>query len=290
MMPRISVIVPVWNGATEIGRCLDALQAQDYPQELYEVIVVDNGSVDGTRAIVESYQGVTLLIEPAPGSYKARNLGLAHARGDYLAFTDADCTPSKNWLRAGLLCALQNDNIGVVGGRIQLYDAGDSDPVCRVYENVFSFNQEMYLAKGHCATANWISPAELIRGMGGFDGNLLSGGDFELSRRISAAGHAMVYSPDMVVSHPFRGGFIELAAKRRRTTGGQWMVLRGALQRARYVIAVVWSSLMDVSVLWRRTELPVGVKARIIPIIVRLATAQLREVLRLSLGGRPRRA
>lgn len=288
--PFVSVIVPVWNGASDIGRCLDALLAQDYPRDRYEVIVVDNGSEDATRDIVGGYEGVMLLVEPAPGSYKARNLGLANARGEYIAFTDADCTPLSRWLSSAVAAAAKTPNAGVIGGSIALYDAGDSDPVCRAYENAFSFNQALYLSKGHCATANWMSPSSLIREMGGFNDQLRSGGDFELSKRIGSAGHAMVFVPEMTVQHPFRGGFAELAGKRRRTTGGQWVMLRGMRQRMRYVIGVPWTLFKDIAALGRRSEMPASLKLRIAFVMAGLSAAQWSEIVRLWMGGAPRRA
>src|SRR4051794_2667993 len=81
-----------------IGRCLEAVAAQDYPQEVTEVIVVDNGSTDDTRAVVAAY-GVTLLIESEiRTSYAARNRGIRHARGEFVAFLDSDCVAAPEWL------------------------------------------------------------------------------------------------------------------------------------------------------------------------------------------------
>src|SRR3546814_8574240 len=94
--PLISVIIAVWNGRATIGRCLDAVRAQSLPSEELEIIVVDNGSSDGTAEIARSVPGVIVLTEHRPGSYAARNRGLAHARGTYVAFTDADCRPARS--------------------------------------------------------------------------------------------------------------------------------------------------------------------------------------------------
>jgi len=91
--PRVSVVVPVKNGAATIGQCLEALLGQDYPKTLTEILVIDSGSTDHTRLVVSRYP-VTLLAEAdVLTSYAARNCGIAHASGDVIAFTDADCTP-----------------------------------------------------------------------------------------------------------------------------------------------------------------------------------------------------
>src|SRR5262245_13302207 len=116
--PRVSVIVPVRDGAETIGTCLDALCALDYPERVHEVIVVDNRSTDRTRQIVAGYP-VRLVEERAvQSSYAARNRGVVAATGDVLAFTDADCVPDRAWLRA-LVWPLSAPNVGGVAGAIE---------------------------------------------------------------------------------------------------------------------------------------------------------------------------
>jgi glycosyltransferase involved in cell wall biosynthesis len=94
----MSVIVPVWNGEARIGQCIEALKNQTLRADLFEIIVIDNGSTDSTVSVVARHSDVILLQEPQPGSYAARNAGLTRARGEYVAFTDSDCTPQKDWL------------------------------------------------------------------------------------------------------------------------------------------------------------------------------------------------
>jgi glycosyltransferase involved in cell wall biosynthesis len=94
----ISVIVPFYNSSAFLARCCEALVSQEYPRDRYEVLMVDNGSRDGSAEIVRSFEGIQLLSEPERGSYAARNLGLRHARGKIVAFTDADCVPRADWL------------------------------------------------------------------------------------------------------------------------------------------------------------------------------------------------
>src|ERR1041384_5139232 len=93
----VSVIVPVWNDAERLGHCLHALEKQTYPAESYEVIVVDNGSTDSVACLVAAYGRARLVSEQRPGSYAARNTGLNLARGQVIAFTDADCLPAPDW-------------------------------------------------------------------------------------------------------------------------------------------------------------------------------------------------
>jgi glycosyltransferase involved in cell wall biosynthesis len=98
----VSVIVPARNASATIGPLLGALADQDL-DEPYEVIVVDDGSTDGTPELAEAAgDGVRVIRESGLGPGPARNVGVGHSRGRALAFTDADCVPAPGWLREGL--------------------------------------------------------------------------------------------------------------------------------------------------------------------------------------------
>lgn len=100
MTIEISVIVPVLNERAHIGVCLEALERQSMARDRFEIIVVDNGSTDGSREYIAQLSGITLLDEPRPDPYHARNLGAKEAQGAILAFTDAHCVVETNWLQA----------------------------------------------------------------------------------------------------------------------------------------------------------------------------------------------
>jgi len=95
----ISVIVPFYEDRGHIRGCIEALLSQDYPQQKYEVIMVDNNSTNGLVEIVKQYPRVKLLSEMKQGAYAARNRGIGEAAGEIVAFTDADCLPDRAWLR-----------------------------------------------------------------------------------------------------------------------------------------------------------------------------------------------
>jgi glycosyltransferase involved in cell wall biosynthesis len=95
----VSVIVPMYNAERTLVACLDGLAAQDHPREEHEILLVDNGSTDASVDIARRYPGITLLSEPNPGAYAARNHGLRRARGEVIAFTDPDCVPDPSWIR-----------------------------------------------------------------------------------------------------------------------------------------------------------------------------------------------
>ena len=289
-LPRVSIVIPVWNGAATIDACLDAIEAQTYPRELIQLIVVDNGSTDTTLAMLARRTMLTLLHEPQPGSYSARNLGLTVASGDYLAFTDADCQPEPRWLASAVAAAQTNPGAGVVGGRIELFSTDGDSELCRAYENLLSFDQQNYIRHGHCATANWLSPRALIESLGGFDARLKSGGDFELSQRVRGSGHTLLYCAEMVVRHPCRGSFAGLLSKRRRTTGGQWGLQQTLRQRVKYGLGISVQVLRESRRILAHDALTVGQRLQLCGLSALLAGGQYLELMRLMLGAAPRRA
>lgn len=97
--PRVSVLVPFYDNAPHIERCIAGILAQDAPPDDYETILIDNGSRDGSRAYASRFARVRVVDEPKRGAYAARNRGVGEARGDVLLFTDADCVPDRTWLR-----------------------------------------------------------------------------------------------------------------------------------------------------------------------------------------------
>lgn len=283
-LPRVTVIVPAWNTADVIAECLSALVAQEYPASRYEICVVDNGSTDATREIVSRFPGVRLLHEASPGSYAARNAGLSAATGDYVAFTDADCTPSAGWLRAGVAVATSRPDAGIVAGRIELYRLAGASETAAAYERVFAFDQADRAAAGYCVTANWLSPTALLRSLGGFDAGLRSGGDFAMSRRIAATGARVAYAPDMLVRHPARTSVAALLAKRRRTSAGFWQMHPGARARLRMLAAAPLQMARDIRAISRAPQLTAAMRLRLAWTVVRLSATQFHQIARMILG------
>jgi glycosyltransferase involved in cell wall biosynthesis len=123
MIPRISVIIPTYNRAERCARLLRLLAEQTLPPGEFEVIAVDNASVDGTSQALEAiadelpYRLTILRIEDNKGPGPARNLGWRSASAPVVACTDDDCFPDPDWLRAGLAAIEADLSLGVVQGR-----------------------------------------------------------------------------------------------------------------------------------------------------------------------------
>ncbi|MEK7513111.1 MAG: glycosyltransferase [Patescibacteria group bacterium] len=98
-MKRFSIVIPALNEASVIGETIAAARAQNIPRNSYEVIVVDNGSTDGTANAARAADADRVIIEPQRGTNVARNRGYRESTGEILAFLDADCLPPPGWLR-----------------------------------------------------------------------------------------------------------------------------------------------------------------------------------------------
>lgn len=208
-VPFVSIVVPVRNGASSIGRCLESLQALDWPPGRREILVVDNASTDRTVAIIEQH-GLFPLIEPRRGAALARNRGWRAARGELVAFTDSDCQVSSGWLR-GLTRAFHDPKVGGAGGRlIPAPPAGVIEEYI-IAKDILSQERAMQnelLSPPFLVTANAMYRRSALETVGGFDESLtVNGEDADLAWRIQWEGFRLEYLPEAEVIHHHRSAF-----------------------------------------------------------------------------------
>lgn len=122
-MITVSVVVPFYNSERYIGQCIEGLLNQEYPEERYEIIFINNNSTDSSADIIRRHPRIKLVSERKRGSYSARNRGLELANGEIIAFTDSDCMPASDWLKE-IESAMAHTDAGIVIGNYQT--AGDS--------------------------------------------------------------------------------------------------------------------------------------------------------------------
>ena len=214
--PLVSVIIPARNAAATLQGTLDALRRQrGLSSESYEVLVVDDRSSDETAALVRASSFARLVEMPRwGGSYAARNLGLAHARGEVIAFTDADCRPVADWLQRGL-SDLDAGAADLLGGRIDVpLRARPSVP--EVLDVCWHFDQARYVQMSFAVTANLFARRAVFDLVGPFNGSLTSNGDQEFCLRATAHGVSLAYSPGAAVVHPPRTSARETVRKSLR--------------------------------------------------------------------------
>jgi cellulose synthase/poly-beta-1,6-N-acetylglucosamine synthase-like glycosyltransferase len=203
-LPRMTVIVPVYNGEATIRTCVEALIGLDYPRDLLQIIVVDNKSTDGTRRILEGYPVTVLEESKTQSSYAARNLGIAHSTGDVVAFTDADCVPERGWLRA-IVSAIQPDDVGGVAGAIEAFRADSQVERYQARRAIRADRAYQHKVLPFAQTANAAYKREVFERIGLFDPTLIYGGDLDFSWRMqSSTGLKLVYEALAFVWHRHR--------------------------------------------------------------------------------------
>lgn len=220
-LPFVSVIVPVYNGEKIISSCIEALLIQKYPQDRFETIIVDNNSTDDTKKVINQYPVKYLLQDEYQSSYASRNSGIKEAKGDLLAFTDADCIPERNWLPE-LVRAMEDQSLGGAGGMIKAYR-----PVTLIEQYAASavLDQEKTLRHPihpFIQTANAVYRREVFVRIGNFDNTLVSWGDVDMSWRVQKeTDWKLAYVPEAVVEHRHRTTVPGLYRQARRYGFGQ---------------------------------------------------------------------
>jgi glycosyltransferase involved in cell wall biosynthesis len=201
--PRVSVVIPARNAASRLPRVLDALAHQTAPAELFEVIVVDDGSTDGTADLARADGGVRLLRAPAQGRQAAaRNHGAAEARGPVLAFLDADCVPHADWIERGL-AELDAHEADLLAGHIGMEVAGRASAIDLLALG-HDFDQERYASEGFAAAGNLWVKRSTFEEVGGFDTDLVLDEDRDFTLRVTAGGAVLRFAADVAVDHPPR--------------------------------------------------------------------------------------
>lgn len=221
--PMVSIIIPVYNGGTIIGDCLASLGRLNYPRDLYEVIVVENGSTDNTVEVVKQYPVIFLNCEkrgPAP----ARNLGLQASKAEIAAFLDADCVAHCDWL-AELVRPFQDPQVGAAAGLISSYPRPEGNFIDR-FSDQFPPLVNFWSGPGeflpHLYTANASYRRAPLIELGGFNPSMQTGEDVDLSWRFQLhTDYKVVYVPEAVVYHRHRSTSASLARQYRQYGYGE---------------------------------------------------------------------
>jgi glycosyltransferase involved in cell wall biosynthesis len=294
-LPFVSVIVPVYNDAAGLAGCLRALGCQTYPADRYEVIVVDNGpDVAVAPVVADTLPRAHVIIEPRPGSYAARNRGLAVARGELLAFTDSDCVPAPDWLEEGARALLRAPDCGLVAGRIAVSFAREAAPsAVETFSAMTARRQDHFISIDHFGeTANLFTRRTVVDKVGPFEPALRSRGDVVFGHRVFAAGFGQLYADRAVVAHPAVRTLGALCRRTARLVGGKRDVRRYLAAR----LAVTRTASTDirnvprlVARIWQSPEIKCPDRWRVLGILTFVQAVACLERLRLYLGGASRR-
>jgi len=201
-MPRVSVIIPVYNNARTVAGCVRSVLANTYPD--YEVVVVDDGSDDGTAEIVAELEGCRLLrLATNRGAAAARNQGVAHSDGSLLLFTDGDCLVTSDWIERWVEAHLRRtaETPRLVGGTGALAVFGNYWQRADVFA-LFGYNVSgPPRSMNGLITANSLLERRAFDEVGGFDEALRREEDRDLGLRLVRGGYELRYYPEISICH-----------------------------------------------------------------------------------------
>jgi glycosyltransferase involved in cell wall biosynthesis len=236
--PCASIVIPTHNRAALLDALLASLHAQTVPAEEYEIVVADNRWTDATAAVVASWvgrhPGIRRVYVPEPGVSRARNAGLAAARGPVVAFVDDDVLTDPGWL-AGVVGAFARwPAAGMVCGPADLRLGARAPwwfgPETASWYSTVDFGSEARILRDPDEVPwglNLAVRTDLARAAGGFAehlgrsrGNLRGGEDVHLVARIRRAGNPVVYEPRAAVHHVVTEDRLRLGWLLRRAWDG----------------------------------------------------------------------
>lgn len=239
--PRVSVIIPHWNGRAHLDDCLTALRRQTFRD--FEIILVDNGSIDGSQAYVRDFYPEVRLIELGEnrGFTGACNAGYAAARGEFVCLLNNDTEADPNWLAAVVDAFDRRPRVGIVAGKLLLFDRRDHFHAAGDYYRVNGLpgNRGVWQADrgqydreepvfGACGAAAAYRRAMLAET--GFldDAFYFSCEDIDLAWRAHLAGWEVLYVPRAIVYHKLKA------------SGGSGVI--GSYHDGRNFLYVIWKN------------------------------------------------
>ncbi|MEI4233963.1 glycosyltransferase family 2 protein [Roseovarius sp. D22-M7] len=283
-MPEIAIIIPHYNDATRLARCLGALTENDLTG--CEVLVVDNSSTQSLDAVRARFSDIRIVTEPEKGAAAARNRGVAETTAPRLMFIDADCVPAPDWVAVGRAVM---DRADLVGGRVEVFD--ETPPPrsgAEAFEAVFAFDFRHYIeVQGFSGTGNLVTRRDVFADVGPFRGGVSE--DRDWSFRATARGYRLIYEDGLRVGHPSRADWPALRGKWRRITQEMFgQTGRGAAARLKWALKALMmpaSAVVHLPRVLRSPRLSGGrERARAAATLIRLRLTRMVWMLRQAAG------
>lgn len=279
MQPQAVIIIPHYDDAARLKRCLSALEPQ--LREGIEVVVVDNASPEPPVV----HAPVRLVVEHRKGAAHARNRGIAETSAHRIFFLDCDCIPDPNWLDSGLAMASQGD---LVGGSITLFD--ETRPPrsgAEAFETVFAFDNRRYIERvGFSVTANLLTHRAVFDEIGGFRNGASE--DYDWCQRARIAGYSLVFENSLHVHHPTRRDWPALKKKWRRLTRETFELkgstFHGRLEWALRAFFMPFSIIVHIPKVLRAPSLTRGERVSAVVTLARLRLTRMRWMVRQLFG------
>ncbi|MEC4813828.1 MAG: glycosyltransferase [Scytonema sp. PMC 1069.18] len=220
---KVSVVVPIYNGEADLTELIPCLEAQTYPKQHVEYLLVDNNSRDRTQELLQAaVEKSAIAIRPLSenriqSSYAARNTGIRAATSEIIAFTDADCRPQPEWLKL-LVAPFVNPEVVIVAGEIVALPG--KTLLEQHADRQETLSQKHTLAHSFCPygqTANLAIRRSAFEKAGLFRPYLTTGGDADMCWRILQQNLGRLeFAPQAIVKHRHRATLKELESQWRR--------------------------------------------------------------------------
>ena len=244
---KISVIVPAYNAEETIGGLIAHLQKQTFSD--FETIIVDDCSMDNTLKKVKNLCRLIKLKENV-GPAVARNIGVAHAKGDVLAFIDSDCRPSFDWVEQihGLF---QGNDISVAMGKIRVQsESFTSDCISALgfpaggslgFEKMWPVNEEGFT--NSLSSCNFAIRKKVFQNLRGFDEDFkIYCEDSEFAFRLIKSGYKIKYCPELIVFHEPMTRISEFLKNHLKRGEGNFIFKKKIGNVENYIKMRLWSS------------------------------------------------
>lgn len=231
--PALSVVLPTYNRKATLARCLEALAAQTLPADRFEVVVVDDGSTDGTAEALGRRAtpfALTVVTQPNAGAGAARRLGVERARGAYLLLINDDTIADprllaehlrlQQELHGGCFAVLGAFAHGPAGEGRALTWFADRSPM--IFPQV-AMRPDAYHGAGELVTCNLSIRRDAVLAAGSFDPALRVGEDSELGLRLAALGVCVLYAPSARALHDHLDLTVADLVRRARAYGPAWL-------------------------------------------------------------------
>lgn len=232
---KISFVIPAYNEEEYLGKCLDSVTRESRGKEKdVEIIVVNNASTDGTRAVAERYSNVTIVDEKRKGIVFARHAGFAASHGELIANVDADTMLTPGWIDTTLAEFKKNPRLVTLSGPFLYYDLPKIEQFwVRVFYNItycaYLINRFVFHVGSVVQGGNFTVRRSALEAIGGYDTSIVFyGEDTDIARRMSKAGEVKftfalpIYSSGRRLA---KEGILTMGA--RYALNYFWMTFRG---------------------------------------------------------------
>ena len=215
--PKVSVVVCAYNADRTMDSCLASLKQLNYPN--YEVIVVNDGSKDCTLEIAQSYDCVRIISQENKGLSVARNVGIAAATGEIIAYTDSDCVADPDWLTYLVAKFLSSDLSAVGGPNLSPPEDSFISSCIAVSPGKPTHVLLSDEVAEHIAGCNMAFRREALEEINGFDPIFhAAGDDVDLCWRLQDKGYTIGFSPSAIIWH-FRRNTVDAYLKQQQGYG-----------------------------------------------------------------------